>query len=490
MYEQTGLIPVMDYSACVIKSDKLVPEDLKQALIEGVKSLEDVLDDYKDWHPGSDGKVLNLVHPSLWPLLYGRSRVLLDKRIDVSNALEHCGMGDILSESHSKRSPPLPIISSKFQWLPCDVILDGGKAKIDSYINNLHPVDHAHLYPIIERFIEKALPAWDIVYRWPSEFETQRLTALSVGYTECNVPEICDETDNGCDPKNRPLNEGEPERYEDLGTIQSPNRDNLDREWFKQTHDIELPDIQGPNLGPIQLQPSDVRTSGFFYDASRIQVIVKLANIHLTPEKPSYDGGSWHTEGLVNEHICSTALFYYDSDNITECHLDFRTVANSEDLSYSLNYEQCDYAGIMRTFALHTDDATIQDIGSVLTRPDRALFFPNLYQHHVSPFRLADPSRPGYRKILALFLVDPANPVLSTARVPPQQRHWWSKASKLDGNSVLPPELTHLVVENMEFPLGEDEAKKIREELMAERTVFEKKNHESIQQNTWNFCEH
>jgi hypothetical protein len=28
----------------------------------------------------------------------------------------------------------------------------------------------------------------------------------------------------------------------------------------------------------------------------RLQVIVKLANIHLSPEKPSYDGGSWHID--------------------------------------------------------------------------------------------------------------------------------------------------------------------------------------------------
>jgi hypothetical protein len=34
-----------------------------------------------------------------------------------------------------------------------------------------------------------------------------------------------------------------------------------------------------------------------------IQVIVKLANIHLTPEKPEYGGGTWHGEGqLVCPH--------------------------------------------------------------------------------------------------------------------------------------------------------------------------------------------
>lgn len=30
-----------------------------------------------------------------------------------------------------------------------------------------------------------------------------------------------------------------------------------------------------------------------------LQVIVKLANIQLTPEKPNYDGGSWHVEGQL-----------------------------------------------------------------------------------------------------------------------------------------------------------------------------------------------
>jgi hypothetical protein len=31
----------------------------------------------------------------------------------------------------------------------------------------------------------------------------------------------------------------------------------------------------------------------------KIQVIVKLANIELTPERPEYEGGSWHIEGQL-----------------------------------------------------------------------------------------------------------------------------------------------------------------------------------------------
>ena len=30
-----------------------------------------------------------------------------------------------------------------------------------------------------------------------------------------------------------------------------------------------------------------------------LQIIVKLANIHLTPENPSYEGGTWHVEGQL-----------------------------------------------------------------------------------------------------------------------------------------------------------------------------------------------
>ena len=33
----------------------------------------------------------------------------------------------------------------------------------------------------------------------------------------------------------------------------------------------------------------------------RLQVIVKLANIMLTPEKPRYVGGTWHVEGELQE---------------------------------------------------------------------------------------------------------------------------------------------------------------------------------------------
>ena len=63
-------------------------------------------------------------------------------------------------------------------------------------------------------------------------------------------------------------------------------------------------------------------------------------------------------------------------------------------------------------------------------------------RHQAQPFRLADSSRPGHRKILALFLVGPFLCAIGTANVPPQQKDWRAEAirekSKLGG---LPMEL-------------------------------------------------
>ncbi len=39
-----------------------------------------------------------------------------------------------------------------------------------------------------------------------------------------------------------------------------------------------------------------------------VQVIVKLANIVLTPDKPTYPAGSWHVEGMENERVCGILL--------------------------------------------------------------------------------------------------------------------------------------------------------------------------------------
>ena len=63
----------------------------------------------------------------------------------------------------------------------------------------------------------------------------------------------------------------------------------------------------------------------------------------------------------------------------------------------------------------------VQDVGDVTTKMHRCVAFPNLYQHQLQPFRLEDPTRPGHRRVLVFFLVDPTRKVFSATDVAPQQ---------------------------------------------------------------------
>ena len=123
-----------------------------------------------------------------------------------------------------------------------------------------------------------------------------------------------------------------------------------------------------------------------------------------------------------------------------------------------------------------------QVIGSVETREGRLLTFSNI-QHQVQPFSLIDRKKPGHRKVLALFLVDPQLPILSTANVPCQPKDWWRDYISQLGTGLdrLPVELQDIVFNQEEitdaFPLGLDEAKELRLKLMDERKSL------AIQQN-------
>ena len=137
-FEDTGCVVV--YNADVVKSDKAVPEQLKQELREAVSTLENIPAIHRDWHPGSDEKVLDLVHPSLFPLMYGRSRALTDGLVTLDNCLEMCGKGDITAIPDKPKAPapeyswahvedPAKLWSNAFQWLPCEVKFNDGQAK-------------------------------------------------------------------------------------------------------------------------------------------------------------------------------------------------------------------------------------------------------------------------------------------------------------------------------------------------------------------------
>ena len=104
-----------------------------------------------------------------------------------------------------------------------------------------------------------------------------------------------------------------------------------------------------------------------------------------------------------------------------------------------------------------------------MTQQGRCLAFPNLYQHRVLPFSLADRTRAGHRKVLVLFLVDPHVRVPSATDVGPQQDPWLRAA--VEGSPLwarLPPELREMIWAAVD-PVTRAQAERYREELMDER---------------------
>ena len=113
----------------IYKSDSVIPADLKEDLRRACAPLEDVYPCYQDWHPGSNGKVLDLVHPSLFPLVYGRSKILPNSDISVEDCMRSAGKGVVVplpskypvADLDPHGNIVYSFYSKKYQWLPCNV---------------------------------------------------------------------------------------------------------------------------------------------------------------------------------------------------------------------------------------------------------------------------------------------------------------------------------------------------------------------------------
>ncbi|WP_327691323.1 DUF4246 domain-containing protein [Streptomyces sp. NBC_00461] len=405
----------------VWQSDTLVDDKLRSRLREAVQVLEEVPEAERDWHPGSDGQVLDLVHPSLFCLVR-----------EVSGAHERAWQNP--TDRYSKYE-----FSEKFQWLPTDVdISDDGDATFRSYVNNVHPETHRELASVLPDLFARLRPLLENVLTDLRHPRPLRIKVDPFGWydSEPEYPNKSSYSDHAA--------------YTDALSAWDDAYEN-----WRENRRPAIPDA--PAFTPPELPDESARVD---LRGRRLQVIVKLATIHLTPDKPEYSGGSWHVEGMMNERIVSTGIYYWDSENITESRLSFRAALDDP------HYEQNDDDGLREVYGLEDEDALNQMLGSTSTPAGRCLAFPNILQHRVDSFRLTDPTRPGYRKILAFFLVDPSEKIVSTSDVPPQQP--WSDTS------------------TMTF----EQAKNYREQLMQERKFFVDEHNEQLYEREFSLCEH
>lgn len=131
-------------------SKKLVPSLHTMAILSNLtllfrphsrmifEPLEDVPASHLDWHPDSNEMVLHLVHPSLFSVVYGQTRILSNTIVGLDDCVRRCGEGEtlpVLPLEKAQKPWLLDVVpmhnpySRKFQWLPCEVAFDGDKAK-------------------------------------------------------------------------------------------------------------------------------------------------------------------------------------------------------------------------------------------------------------------------------------------------------------------------------------------------------------------------
>jgi hypothetical protein len=156
---------------------------------------------------------------------------------------------------------------------------------------------------------------------------------------------------------------------------------------------------------------------------------------------------------------------------------------------YGISYEQDRHEFLQQVYGFPKDfgksnwnsGQITQELGSVASEEGRLITFPNTLQHKVSPFSLANPSQPGHRKILAMFLVDPHHRIISTANVPPQRQDW-----------RLEPKDDHSDAQNLSSlgSISMEEAKAYRAELMVERGLKSEASNIEYQEGSFHLCEH
>ncbi|KAJ2996456.1 hypothetical protein HDV02_006534 [Globomyces sp. JEL0801] len=372
-----------------VTSDNMIESELSKSFLEQVSLLESDTNDRKDWHPLTNEQVRNLIHPSLFCLVYNKSKILPQELRKTTYSLPD-------SETFLRKSKlAMPACfesvndsfyaSDSFQWLPSEfAISETGTTKITSYINNLHPIKYKQMYVNLEKIFERFLPMFEAVLgsnsevfiedpydgydsedfmsdysdegSWVSDDNDEETTAninLSNGI-EHKISEDDDEWKD-CETKDEKKSYNSHDKYEDESYI---NRKN---DFF-----TSIPSVYEPTCNT----PLDLK-------GKNLQVIVKMANIHLTPETPHCKGGSWHIEGTPNESIVATGIYYYDQENITTSRLSFRTVCDPDGFD--------DYDHPQRRRAVETifgvsgdeseaDEEMTQFLGSIECKPGKVFF--------------------------------------------------------------------------------------------------------------------
>ncbi|KAJ3282426.1 hypothetical protein HDU79_009940 [Rhizoclosmatium sp. JEL0117] len=304
------------------------------------------------------------------------------------------------------------------QWLPSVFEVEDDSVNIYSYINNLNSRKHPELQDTIKSVFEAMIPMFELA-----------LGSLRLIDPETRIEASMDINDYQQRQWEWEFNEYVRHKFgvRDLKDPAMPKTiDERDFTEFRRQLEVQQrsPPLKIPGLPASFEEPIDSGIYSLSLAGRGVQVIVKMANIHLTPENPVFNGGNWHVEGMDNEAIAAIGIYYYSTENITTSHLSFRNVCTSDQWLLPSFLRHKIFDEIFDVNKSNDSDQIAQVAGHIEAVQSRCVVFPNHFHHKAGAFELEDKTRAGHRKMLAFFLVNPDYQTISTADVGMQQVDW------------------------------------------------------------------
>ncbi|KAK6532806.1 hypothetical protein TWF281_006980 [Arthrobotrys megalospora] len=421
----------------VWRGDELVDEKTREELIDAAATLENMPEDQKLWRPHTNEMIFDLVDPSMWPIIYNQTTTPEGNRID------------------NYSSDGRKFSSKMYCWLPSEFEIsgDGKNTKIASYINNLaSPQEETVFVPILERVFTAFIPLFNHVLAeverklwagsrcvdptpWRSRVHDSTLIASKEACMQASK-NLLDQmekdgtmTDDiekiGVPIHPKPKNNTE---YRSMFPVKNSWRLISDAVW------------KPPKIS--RFNKLEGRTAN---------VIVRMMNIELSPENPRWDGEEWHLDGTLNERIIATGVYYYAQENIGETYLALRRRDR----------------GIQATVPI--------EIEWIKTKENRAIVYPNFYEHRIPAFSLIDKTKPGYSKLLIFYYCDPwQRSALPTTRIVlPQQPGQFEDMLRKSQLGSLPEEVFSQITSYLPLiTITAGEAREHRLQMIAEKEAL------------------
>ncbi|KAJ1790860.1 hypothetical protein LPJ59_005089, partial [Coemansia sp. RSA 2399] len=304
---------------------------------------------------------------------------------------------------------------SKYCWrsrsmLPCEVDVDSnGKARLVSYVNNLHPVRHRGLYRTIEEILARMIPLFEEVLTdmvFPS-----RLRVFN---------DICCWTDMR--PKVPPIDSLSLDFTADF----------IERytQWYHTR--LYVPTSCGEFTMPDRPnRPYSLRNH-------RLQVAVKAVEYNLpvsSDQKRTRRIDLPHT-CLPNVCIIATALYCYDTENVLTVKYTFMADYDEDGWEYYHEFDSYPRDSELEEEKEGSDDdvedrfyhdGTLEPSRSFATESvklGKCMCYSALYHCDGCEIEVIDTNKSATVKVFVAYLVNPATRVMSTAMIPPQQIDW------------------------------------------------------------------